>query len=140
MSMREMRRGRRLHHSRFLQPRLTAFCYFKEFFGVRVLRKFGFLAFFQAFFFSVITTFVVLFATDSVGLTTSDFGKSWSVLPLLSLFLALPMGLAVEKYLLVKQGVFRNTIVRGPVGFVLDDETRREVDRLFDLVKGAVTG
>ena len=46
--------------------------------------------------------------------------------------------LAVEKYLLVKQGVFRNTIVRGPAGYVLDDETRREVDRLFDLLREAL--
>jgi dihydrodipicolinate synthase/N-acetylneuraminate lyase len=42
--------------------------------------------------------------------------------------------LAVEKYLLVRQGIFRSTRTRGPVGFVLDDETRREVDRLFDLL------
>jgi dihydrodipicolinate synthase/N-acetylneuraminate lyase len=47
--------------------------------------------------------------------------------------------LAVEKYLLVKQGVFRNTTVRGPVGYVLDEETRREVDRLFDLLCDAVS-
>lgn len=40
--------------------------------------------------------------------------------------------LAVEKHLLVRQGVFRNTVVRGPVGYTLDDETRAEVDRLFD--------
>jgi 4-hydroxy-tetrahydrodipicolinate synthase len=46
--------------------------------------------------------------------------------------------LAVEKHLLVKQGIFRNTLVRGPVGFTLDEETRREVDRLFDLVTRAV--
>jgi 4-hydroxy-tetrahydrodipicolinate synthase len=46
--------------------------------------------------------------------------------------------LAIEKYLLVKQGVFRNTIVRGPVGYAIDEETRREVDRLFDLVTDAV--
>jgi len=46
--------------------------------------------------------------------------------------------LAIEKYLLVKQGVFKNTIVRGPVGYTLDEETRREVDRLFDLVMRAV--
>jgi dihydrodipicolinate synthase/N-acetylneuraminate lyase len=46
--------------------------------------------------------------------------------------------LAVEKHLLVKQGIFRNTHVRGPVGYVLDDETRREVDRLFELVMAAV--
>ena len=48
--------------------------------------------------------------------------------------------LAIEKYLLVKQGVFRNMIVRGPVGYALDEETRREVDRLFDLVREAVKG
>ena len=42
--------------------------------------------------------------------------------------------LAVEKHLLVRQGVFKNTIVRRPLGFQLDEETRREVDRLFDLL------
>jgi len=46
--------------------------------------------------------------------------------------------LAVEKYLLVKQGVFKNTIVRGPRNFELDEETRQEVDRLFDRVMAAV--
>lgn len=40
--------------------------------------------------------------------------------------------LAVEKHLLVRQGIFKNTVVRGPVGFHLDLETRNEVDRLFD--------
>ncbi len=46
--------------------------------------------------------------------------------------------LAIEKHLLVRQGVFENTIVRGPVGYVLDEVTRREVDRLFDLLTAAV--
>lgn len=46
--------------------------------------------------------------------------------------------LAVEKYLLVKQGVFANTVVRGPVAFQLDEETREEVDRLFDQMMEAV--
>lgn len=46
--------------------------------------------------------------------------------------------LAVEKYLLLRQGVFKNTVVRGPTGFTLDDETRREVDRLFELLQSAV--
>jgi len=40
--------------------------------------------------------------------------------------------LAVEKHLLVRQGIFKNALVRGPVGFQLDEGTRREVDRLFD--------
>ena len=42
--------------------------------------------------------------------------------------------LAVEKHLLVRQGLFTNTVVRGPVGFHLDEETRREVDRLYDIL------
>jgi 4-hydroxy-tetrahydrodipicolinate synthase len=45
--------------------------------------------------------------------------------------------LAVEKHLLVRQGVFRNELVRGPVAYRLDAETRREVDRLFDLLNAA---
>ncbi len=47
--------------------------------------------------------------------------------------------LAIEKYLLVKQGIFRNTIVRGPVGYAMDEETRREVDRLFENLQRAVS-
>lgn len=58
-------------------------------------------------------------------------------LPISSL-IALQSGLdgflEVEKYLLVKQGVFKNAIVRGPRNFELDAETRAEVDRLFHLV------
>ena len=46
--------------------------------------------------------------------------------------------LAVEKHLLVRQGIFKNTIVRPPVGYRLDDETRREVDRLFDLLRAVI--
>jgi 4-hydroxy-tetrahydrodipicolinate synthase len=48
--------------------------------------------------------------------------------------------LAVEKHLLVRQGIFKNEIVRGPRGFTLDPETRAEVDRLFDLLMAAVMG
>ncbi len=57
---------------------------------------------------------------------------------LVSLQPSLDAFLAVEKHLLVKRGVFRNEIVRGPVGFVLDEPTRREVDRLFELLMTAV--
>ncbi|BCX05787.1 MAG: hypothetical protein KatS3mg053_3725 [Candidatus Roseilinea sp.] len=46
--------------------------------------------------------------------------------------------LAVEKYLLVKRGVFKNTIVRGPVGYHLNTTMRHEVDRLFDEMQAAL--
>ncbi|HQW30292.1 MAG TPA: hypothetical protein PK529_13950, partial [Verrucomicrobiales bacterium] len=51
---------------------------------------------------------------------------------LISLQTSLDGFLAVEKHLLIRQGIFRNEIVRGPRGFILDEETRHEVDRLFD--------
>jgi len=46
--------------------------------------------------------------------------------------------LAVEKHLLVRQGIFKNTLVRGPVGYCLDEATRREVDRMFERLMEAV--
>jgi dihydrodipicolinate synthase/N-acetylneuraminate lyase len=46
--------------------------------------------------------------------------------------------LVIEKHLLVKQGIFRNAICRKPSGYVLDDWTRKEVDRLFDLLNRAI--
>jgi 4-hydroxy-tetrahydrodipicolinate synthase len=51
---------------------------------------------------------------------------------LISIQTSLDAFLAVEKHLLLRQGIFKNTIVRGPVGFRLDEETRREVDQLFE--------
>lgn len=39
---------------------------------------------------------------------------------------------AVEKYLLVKQGVFESVRQRGPVNFKLDQETKNEIDLVFE--------
>lgn len=75
------------------------------------------------------------------ALVRGDEAAAYRVSLPLSSLVALQTGLdgflAVEKHLLVKQGVFRNTVVRGPVGYRLDAETRNEVDRLFDLVMKA---
>jgi dihydrodipicolinate synthase/N-acetylneuraminate lyase len=46
--------------------------------------------------------------------------------------------IAVEKHLLVRQGVFINAVIRSPSGYALDDITRREVDRLFDILQNIV--
>lgn len=45
---------------------------------------------------------------------------------------------AVEKYLLVKQGIFTSTRQRGPVGFILTNEMKLEIDVAFDQLKAAV--
>jgi 4-hydroxy-tetrahydrodipicolinate synthase len=46
---------------------------------------------------------------------------------------------AVEKYLLVKQGVFINTNQRGPVGFKLDQETKNKIDLAYSELAAAIT-
>ena len=51
---------------------------------------------------------------------------------LISMQTSLDGFLAVEKHLLVRQGIFKNTLIRGPVGFKLDAESAREVERQFD--------
>jgi 4-hydroxy-tetrahydrodipicolinate synthase len=39
---------------------------------------------------------------------------------------------AVEKYLLVKQGIFTSSRQRGPVSTVLSEQTKNEIDRIFN--------
>lgn len=46
---------------------------------------------------------------------------------------------AVEKYLLVKQGIFTSERQRGPVGFILSKEAKIEIDAAFDDLKNAVS-
>ena len=76
------------------------------------------------------------------ALKSSDDAAAYRISLPLSSLVALQTGLdgflAVEKYLLVKQGVFLNEVVRGPVGFRLDRETKSEIDRLFELTMQAV--
>ncbi len=56
------------------------------------------------------------------------------LMALIALQTSLDSYLAVEKYLLVKRGVFPTARMRGPVGYVIDAETRCEVDRLFNSI------
>jgi len=56
-----------------------------------------------------------------------------------SLQTSLDAYLAVEKHLLCRQGVFKNSVIRGPVAFQLDDDLTATVDSLFDELCEAVT-
>ena len=47
--------------------------------------------------------------------------------------------LAVEKYLMVKRGLFASARRRKPYGWELDAETAAEVDRLYDRMRAALT-
>jgi 4-hydroxy-tetrahydrodipicolinate synthase len=81
---------------------------------------------------------VALWQALQAGDDTRAYRLSLPISALVSLQTSLDAFLAVEKYLLVKQGILPNARVRGPVGFILDEETRSEVDRLFDLVTRAI--
>ena len=78
------------------------------------------------------------------ALEAGDFETARRIHGPLSALVSMQVGLdgflAVEKHLLVKQGIFANEIVRGPRGFTLDDETRSEVDQLFDRMLAAAIG
>ena len=70
------------------------------------------------------------------ALEARDEDRIYAIAPLVTSILALAVNLdaylSIEKHLMCRRGIFQNQIVRGPVGFVLDDKTRAEVDRLFD--------
>lgn len=58
--------------------------------------------------------------------------------PLMALLSSLDSYLAVEKYLLVRRGIFRNSTIRGPVGYVLDEQTQRAVERHFQALQATL--
>ncbi|MGC1275118.1 MAG: dihydrodipicolinate synthase family protein [Planctomycetaceae bacterium] len=87
----------------------------------------------------LIKAIVALWRALEAGDERRIYELSLPVSSLVAVQSSLDAFLAVEKHLLVRQGVFRNTLVRGPVGYVLDAETAAEVDRLFDLVSRAVS-
>ena len=86
----------------------------------------------------LITAIVALW----IALNAGDEARTTRIGSLLTDMVSLQVGLdgflAIEKYLLVRQGIFRSETIRGPVGFRLDEETRREVDRRFDALMAAV--
>lgn len=75
---------------------------------------------------------VEMWRAGSAGDFTRAYQVQGPLLGLLAVQTSLDSFIAVEKHLLVRQGVFRSAAVRSPVGFTLDAETVNEVDRLFD--------
>ena len=70
------------------------------------------------------------------ALRAGDDERIYAISPLVGAILALASGLdgylAIEKHLMVRRGIFKKELVRGPVGFRLDAHALAEVDRLFD--------
>jgi 4-hydroxy-tetrahydrodipicolinate synthase len=76
------------------------------------------------------------------ALCAGDFARAYRVAGPLAQMIALQTSLdsfiAVEKHLLVRQGIFPSSAVRGPAGEVLDGQGREEVDRLMDMLRAVV--
>jgi dihydrodipicolinate synthase/N-acetylneuraminate lyase len=76
------------------------------------------------------------------ALGAGDFARAYRVAGPLAQMIALQTSLdsfiAVEKHLLVRQGIFGSSAVRGPASDVLDDRGREEVDRLLDMLRTVV--
>ena len=62
------------------------------------------------------------------------YGISGPLNSLISLQTSIDSFVAVEKYLLLKQGVIQSSKSRGPLGYFLDPETELELDRLYEVL------
>jgi 4-hydroxy-tetrahydrodipicolinate synthase len=69
-------------------------------------------------------------------LTATDISDP--LLQLVHLSTGIDIYVAIEKYLLKKQGVFTSTKARPPLSFLMDPETEHEVDIIFDRLKAQV--
>jgi 4-hydroxy-tetrahydrodipicolinate synthase len=74
------------------------------------------------------------------ALETNDLQRAKEIHNLVTQLVAFQQNIdgyvAVEKYLLVKQGIFESTLQRGPVRTILDVEVKRKIDLIFEkLVK-----
>jgi dihydrodipicolinate synthase/N-acetylneuraminate lyase len=87
----------------------------------------------------IVDAIVALWRALESGDQDRAYQLSFPIASLIALQQGLDGFIAVEKYLLVKRGVFKNAIIRRPVGFALDTETAAEVDRLYERVQRAVT-
>jgi dihydrodipicolinate synthase/N-acetylneuraminate lyase len=78
------------------------------------------------------------------ALEAGDDARAYIIAGQVALVVALQTSLdayvATEKHLLVRQGVIPSARMRGPVDFLVDEETASELDRLLENVRAAVAG
>jgi len=76
------------------------------------------------------------------ALESGDDARAHEISAPLTMLISMVTGLdgyvAFEKHMLVKQGVFSSTRMRGPVFYRIDAETGRLLDELFDRLRAAV--
>lgn len=81
------------------RPALTVKRYIADFLGHRILRRFALLGFTQFAFQNMVQGFVVLFAVETMRLKPAAFGPALGWLPIVSGILAIPYGIAAERFI-----------------------------------------
>jgi len=78
------------------------------------------------------------------ALVSGDYERAYQISGPLALMVSLQTSLdsfvAVEKHVLSSQGIFPNSIMRGPIGDIADAQTYAEIDRLLGRLRRAVDG
>ena len=77
---------------------LTPAQYIRDFVGQPMLLKLGIVHFIRAFQRAAIVGFITLYAVKTLLFTESEFGQSWGYMPFISLILAVPIGIMVERF------------------------------------------
>lgn len=76
------------------------------------------------------------------ALVTNDFDRAYRIVgplaQLVSLQGSLDSFVAIEKRNLLRQGIFRNAVMRQPAEWIVDDSMSREIDQLLHLLREAV--
>jgi len=76
------------------------------------------------------------------ALEAGDEDRIYAIAPLIAMMQTLVTSLdgylAIEKHLMLRRGVFKNTLVREPIGFTLDEHATAEVDRIFDRLQAVL--
>jgi MFS family permease len=91
------------------RPRLTPLRYFKDFFAQPMLGRISAAYFMRAFTRTAVVGSVALYASETLAFSEGQMGRSWGLMPFISLVLGIPLGLLVERF--AKQRVLQ-------VGFV----------------------
>ena len=86
----------------------------------------------------LIDIIVALWKALLEGNNSRIYNISFPLSSFISILTSLDAFLTIEKYILVKRGIFKNNIIRKPCNYKLDPETISEVDLIFSKLIEAI--
>ena len=86
----------------------------------------------------LIDIIVALWKALLKGDNSRIYNISFPLSSFISILTSLDAFLTIEKYILVKRGIFKNSVIRKPCNYKLDHETIKEVDLIFSKLMRAL--